>query len=92
MNKSAYSGSTGSVLGGTTSDVGDLAVLDDIVVATISGVTMPRPNLHRHVLLLGEDGIVGLEVVLFQVLGSVLGVDLDVELDKVRSRLLEHDG
>jgi hypothetical protein len=35
-------------------------------------------DAHWHVLLLGEDGIVGLETILFQV--SLRVVDLDVEL------------
>jgi hypothetical protein len=37
-------------------------------------------DLHGHVLLLGKDGIVGLELVLFEVLGSLGRADLDVEL------------
>jgi hypothetical protein len=34
------------------------------------------------VLLLGKNGIVRVEAVLFEVCGTVLGVDLDVKLEK----------
>lgn len=39
-----------------------------------------RQHSHGHVLVLGKDGVVGLEGVLLEVLGSVLGRHLDVEL------------
>lgn len=68
-------------MGGSTSDVVDLGVGNNIVVANISFVTWLCMNdLHGHVLLLGKDGIVGLELVLLEILGSLGRADLDVEL------------
>ena len=39
-------------------------------------------SLHGHVLLLGEDGIVRLQVVFLEVLGSLGRSDLDVKLNR----------
>ena len=82
MKLSAYGGSTGSVLSSTTGNVGNVAVGNNVVIAIVSWVQESRHHLHshRHVLLLGEDGVVRLKVVLLQVFGTVLRVDLDVEL------------
>jgi hypothetical protein len=62
-----YGSSSGSVLGSTTSNVVDLGVGDDIVV-------------NGHMLLLGKDSIVGLQVIFLEVLSSLGGSDLDIEL------------
>jgi hypothetical protein len=62
-----YGSSSGSVLGSTTSNVIDLGVGDDIVV-------------NGHMLLLSKDSIVGLQVIFLEVLSSLGGSDLDVEL------------
>jgi hypothetical protein len=62
-----YGGSSGSVLGSTTSNVVNLGVGNDIVV-------------NGHMLLLGKDSIVGLQVIFLEVLSSLGGSDLDIEL------------
>jgi hypothetical protein len=66
-----YGSSSGSVLGSTTSNVVNLGVGDDIVV-------------DGHMLLLGKDSIVGLQVVFLKVLSSLGGSDLDIELLSVK--------
>lgn len=69
------------VLGCSTSDVGDLVVLDDIVVAVEGSaneiVRGLKEDSHSHVLFLGEDGIVSLQVVLLQ--QGLAVADLKVE-------------
>lgn len=44
-------------------------------------------DLHGHVLLLGKDSIVGLELVLLEVLGALGRTNLDVELHR---QLIRH--
>lgn len=85
-----YSSSSGSVLSGTSSNVVDLGVGDDVVVADRQrlGNTIVDRSLHRHVLLLGQDGIIGLQVIFLEVLCSLGRSDLDVELDIVSLPLL----
>lgn len=78
-----YRGGAGRVLGGTTCDVGDVGVGDDVVVAVVGGQWGGRGrggDVHRHVLVLCEDGVVGAEGVLLEVGGSLRGADGDVEL------------
>jgi hypothetical protein len=62
-----YGSGSGSILGSTTGNVVDLGIGDNVVV-------------DGHMLLLSKDSIVGLQVVFLEVLSSLGGSDLDIEL------------
>ena len=70
-----YGSGSGGVLGSTTSNVIDLGVGDDIIV-------------DGHMLLLSKDSIVGLQVIFLEVLSSLGGSDLDIELIISKAPLL----
>jgi hypothetical protein len=68
MQARTHGSGSSSVLSGTSSNIVDLGVGDNVIV-------------DGHVLLLGEDSIVSLQLVFLEVLGSLGRADLDVELE-----------
>jgi hypothetical protein len=73
-----HSRPTRSVLGRSSSDVRDGIVFHDLFVAVMNAVSTLAGadaaimiHVHRLMLVLGEDGIVGFEIILFQEFLSV---------------------
>jgi hypothetical protein len=83
LSYSVHLGSTGSVLGSTSSDIDDVMLCAEFLVAVsliVSGPWLYTNHMvvsHGVLLLVGKDGVVCLEVVLVQE-RAIVG-DLNVE-------------